>query len=394
MAGVLSALGIAGVVLHRRRGRAATAGAAPERRSGEPLRSVALVLVVVALGTVTTLALGGIAVVDRVGRGTILTVLDVGQGDAVLLESRSGSRLLVDGGPDPDRLLVALDERIPAWDRRIDLVVLSHPHEDHVAGLATLLARYDVGRVLEPGMRGPGPGWQAWDETCVRADRVAGRSRPAAGCASTRSLDVLWPDPGEVPREPPDTGTGIGNVSVVLLGEVDGRRFLLAGDIEGVDPVLLARGLPRVHVLKVAHHGSATASSDPFLDAVRPRIAVASAGTGNRYGHPAPSTIGRLAAHGARVLRTDRDGSVELRFDAGRIRWRPRDRGMGAADRAGADPGGDRATAAVRMRDPVTRTAIAVVRPARGTGTGTGDPCAVVGPRARSGGDRRVPSAG
>ena len=94
-----------------------------------------LVLVVVALGTVTTLALGGIAVVDRVGRGSILTVLDVGQGDAVLLESRSGSRLLVDGGPDPDRLLVRARRADPAWDRRIDLVVLSHPHEDHVAGL-------------------------------------------------------------------------------------------------------------------------------------------------------------------------------------------------------------------------------------------------------------------
>ena len=66
--------------------------------------------------------------------------------------------MLIDGGPDPDRVLVALDERIPPWDRRLDVVVLTHPHEDHVAGLARILERYAVGRVFEPGMRGPGPG--------------------------------------------------------------------------------------------------------------------------------------------------------------------------------------------------------------------------------------------
>ncbi|MEO7229744.1 MAG: MBL fold metallo-hydrolase, partial [Candidatus Limnocylindrales bacterium] len=90
-----------------------------------------------------------------------VTVLDVGQGDAILVEGGRGGRLLVDGGPDPVRLLVALDEHLPPWDRRIDLVILSHPHEDHAAGLAALLQRYAVARVLEPGMFGPGPGYAA-----------------------------------------------------------------------------------------------------------------------------------------------------------------------------------------------------------------------------------------
>jgi competence protein ComEC len=285
------------------------------RRPAAANRSVALL--VIALAAATTLSLGGLAIVERAGRGTILTVLDVGQGDAILLETREGSRLLVDGGPDPDRLLVALDERIPAWDRRIDVVLLSHPHEDHVAGLAMLLRRYAVHRVLEPGMRGPGPGWQAWDAIL----RNGGPRHGTIGSGGRLrldevSLEVLWPDRGSVPLEPADSGTGINNVSVVLLGEVAGRRFLLAGDIEEqIDPILLARGLPPVDVLKVAHHGSATASTDAFLDAVRPRIAIASAGAGNRYGHPAPSTLSRLRDRAARVLRTDRDGSVELRFD-------------------------------------------------------------------------------
>ena len=99
----------------------------------------------------------------------------------------------------------------------------------------------------------------------------------------------------------------------MLLGEVAGRRFLLTGDVEDdVDPILAARALPSVDVLKVAHHGSATASTPAFLDAVRPRVAIASAGAGNPYGHPARSTLERLAATGARVLRTDADGSVEV----------------------------------------------------------------------------------
>ena len=247
------------------------------------------------------------------GRTTIV-VLDVGQGDAILVEGSRGGRLLVDGGPDPDRLLVALDERLPPWDRRIDAIVLSHPHEDHVAGLALLLERYRVGQVFEPGMRGPGPGYAAWAARLAGGNVASGRL--SAGDRLTiddASLEVLWPDPGSVPPEPPDTGTAINNVSIVLLGEAGGRRFLLAGDVEEeIDPLLLARGLPRVDVLKVAHHGSRTSSTEAFLDAVRPFVAVVSAGAGNPYGHPAPATIERLRERGTQILRTDLDGTVEI----------------------------------------------------------------------------------
>jgi competence protein ComEC len=226
--------------------------------------------------------------------------------------------MLIDGGPDPGRLLVELDRRLPPWDRRIDALVLTHPHEDHVAGLPVLLERYRVGRVYETGMRGPGPGYGAF------ARDLAGPSAPPDGTLRTGArimLDditfhVLWPDPDRVPREPPDGGRGINDVSIVLLGEVAGRRFLLTGDVEDdVDPLLAERGLPPVDILKVAHHGSATASTPAFLDEVRPRVAIVSAGAGNPYGHPARSTIERLRATGARVLRTDTDGSVAVTID-------------------------------------------------------------------------------
>ncbi|HEY7827080.1 MAG TPA: MBL fold metallo-hydrolase, partial [Candidatus Limnocylindrales bacterium] len=89
-----------------------------------------------------------------------ITVLDVGQGDAILVEGDAGSRLLVDGGPDPNRLILELDARFPPWDRRIDVLILSHPHEDHAGGLPRLVQSYRIGRIYEPGMLGPGPAYR------------------------------------------------------------------------------------------------------------------------------------------------------------------------------------------------------------------------------------------
>ena len=286
------------------------AAATPRR----PFRRTGRILLV---GLATFVVGVGAAAFTRPDGRVRITVLDVGQGDAILVDGDRGARMLVDGGPDPDRLLVALDAHVPAWDRRIDLLVLTHPHEDHVAGMALLLERYRVSRVVEPGMRGPGPGYRAWAAELAAEGRSAGRL--ATGDAFTLDdvrFDVLWPDRGSVPAEPPDTGTGINNVSVVLLGSFGRERFLLAGDIEeGIDPTLLARGLPRVDFLKVAHHGSRTSSTGAFLDAVRPRIAAVSAGAGNPYGHPAPATLERLRERRAEVFRTDLDGTVVVTLD-------------------------------------------------------------------------------
>jgi competence protein ComEC len=288
---------------------------APARPPARP-NPLAYRLALVALAAAT--AGLGLAFAHRSDGTTRITVLDVGQGDAILVEGGRGGRMLVDGGPDPDRLLVELDRRLPPWDRRIDILVLTHPHEDHVAGMPLLLERYRIGRVYETGMRGPGPGYRAFAR-----DLASGHAPPRALLATGARIAVddirfrvLWPDSGHVPREPPDAGRGINDVSVVLLGEVAGRRFLLTGDVEDdVDPLLASRGIPPVDILKVAHHGSATASTATFLAAVRPAIAIVSAGADNPYGHPARSTIDRLASGGARVLRTDTDGSVAVAID-------------------------------------------------------------------------------
>ncbi len=346
-------------------------------------------------GLIVAIVVTGGVVASRPTGSARVTVLDVGQGDAILVEGSAGGRLLVDGGPDPDRLLVALDRRLPPWDRRIDVLVLSHPHEDHVAGLAMLLSRYRIGRVLEPGMRGPGPGYAAWSET-LAGDQAVPRGTIAAGdriAVDEVRLDVLWPIAGRVPVDPPDGGTGINNVSVVLLGAVGSRRFLLAGDVEeAIDRDLLATDLPRLDLLKIAHHGSRTATTEAFVASVRPRVAVASAGAGNPYGHPARATMDRLGAAGARVYRTDRDGTVSISFGGGGMAvrtegprsaagWAPRGTGRATA----ATDGGPRRAFGCGIPSLAPARDAAPATPTRAVATGARRPPHGPGPAERLG---------
>ena len=179
------------------------------------------------------------------GRAHVV-VLDVGQGDAILVTGPTGGRMLVDGGPDADRLLVALDARVPPWDRRIDLIVLTHPHEDHVGGLPLVLERYRVGQVVEPGMPGRSPGYEALET--ILAARGTASGRLVAGdhfALDGIAMDVLWPDADRVPREASDDGSEVNDASIVLLGSFEGRRFLLMGDAEAeVEGELAARRPP------------------------------------------------------------------------------------------------------------------------------------------------------
>jgi competence protein ComEC len=404
-----AAIGLAAVVSAARHRRSAPDTQPPQERAssrsqagaGRRFRGVVALL----LGAST--AAVAIAAIHRPDGATRITVLDVGQGDAILIEGGRGGRLLVDGGPDPTRLLIALGERLPPWDRRLDAVILTHPHEDHVAGLAALLSRYRVGRVFEPGMIGPGPGYAAW------ATKLSGGgpSRWSLATGDRLAVDdvelrVLWPDPGTVPLHPADSGTSINNVSIVLLGQVAGHAFLLAGDMEqAIDPRLLAEGLPHLDFLKVAHHGSGTASTQAFLDAVQPKVAAVSVGAGNPYGHPAPATIARLRSVARQVYRTDLDGSVTVTFDGSAERvhasgGRPTAR---AREAASDSPGGTTARSSFACSIP-TGTALPVAlatAPGRPSSAGGAAPprATNLGRERRTGGYHRpddgpVPSGG
>ena len=285
-------------------------GDAPPSRRSMPLR-------LATVGLIVAVAVAGARRGHPAGRVARVTVLDVGQGDAILVEGSRGGRLLVDGGPDPDRLLVELDRRIPPWDRRIDVVVLTHPHEDHVAGLALLLDRYRVGRVLEPGMRGPGPGLRGVARAHRRRARVAGRGSIAAGdrLRSTRSASASCGRSAARSRPSrPTPARASTTCRSCCSGPSATRRFLLTGDVEEeIDPSLLAAGPAAGRPAQ----GRPPRQPHGHDRGVRGR---GPAARGDRLGRaPATRTAIRLGRRssgwpraGARVYRTDRDGTVSV----------------------------------------------------------------------------------
>jgi competence protein ComEC len=294
------------------------------------------------VGAVFVIAAAGSVVAARPDGSVHVIVLDVGQGDSILLEGDRGSRVLVDGGPDANLLMTALDRYVPSWDRRLDAIVLTHPHDDHVAGLVAVVERYRVGRAFESGWPATTPTYQAWKAALasngLRAERLSAGQTLRLDDAT---LEVLWPDDGTTRPsglDPDATDNRKANdASIVLLGDYEGRRFLLTGDVEDdVDPILLARGLPAVDMLKVAHHGSATASSDDLLAATRPFVAVVSVGANNRYGHPNAGTMARIRAHSRTALRTDQAGTVETTLDRTAVTVTA---GNGAAGNGTSSPG-------------------------------------------------------
>lgn len=243
-------------------------------------------------------------------RDWLLVACDVGQGDALLLNAGPGAAVVVDAGPDPDAVDGCL-RRLGV--RRVPYLLLTHFHADHVEGLPGVLRGR---RVAEIGIS-PLPDPPAEVD---RVTRWAGRiplTHPAPGeqrQVGAVSWRVLWPS--RLIAE----GSPANNASVVLLVEVRGVRMLLTGDIEPEAQAALRRAVPglRVDVLKVPHHGSA--HQDPaFLASLGARIAVASAGRDNDYGHPAPSTLRVLVQSAMRVLRTDRHGDVAIVLHGGRL---------------------------------------------------------------------------
>ena len=249
--------------------------------------------------------------------GWLFAACDVGQGDALVLNAGAGTAVVVDAGPDPrlaDRCLRRLGiDRVP-------LVVLTHFHADHVDGLPGVLAHRQVGEVDVTRLADPPDGVAA-----VSAEsRAAGLVPQVATYGATRTvgdvtLQVLWPLP-DSPTQGPGDGSTANEASVVMLVEVAGVRLLLTGDVEPEGQQVLSRLLPglRVDVLKVPHHGSRYQDL-PWLDSLGARLAVVSVGADNDYGHPAATTIEDLAAHGADVLRTDRDGDVVVALHDGHL---------------------------------------------------------------------------
>jgi competence protein ComEC len=241
--------------------------------------------------------------------GLRVTFLDVGQGDAILLQVPEGAVLVDQGPPEGD----AADQLEGLGVRRLRALVLTHPQRDHVGGAADVLAETDVDLALDPRLPVASPDERAALVAAARARvRVATARAGQVYRLGRLRLEVLWPSGPGPPNADPNER------AVVLLASYGETDILLTADAES--GVTLPLRPPPVEILKVAHHGSADPGLPALLAAVRPRVAVISVGERNDYGHPAPSTLAALeAVAGLAVYRTDEDGRVVVESDGLRL---------------------------------------------------------------------------
>lgn len=252
-----------------------------------------------------------------------VTFMDVGQGDAIFIQTPSGRQILVDGGKYPSVLNDELGQEMPFWDREIDIVVATHPDADHVSGLPGVLKRYRVGRLITDGEQlGVS---ELYDELLVTAEEERIEVYPASAGETIEigdgvRLELLNPGP-ELPSESRNENSVsmrvvYGEFALLLTGDAEQkaeRTMLANSEMEGGRPLVS-------QVFKAGHHGSRSSSNSYFLEAVRPQFVIISAGEQNRFGHPHVEVLERAAAVGATVLGTDELGTIELTTD-GRLMW-------------------------------------------------------------------------
>lgn len=271
-----------------------------------PLAVVVVLLVVVDLTLLTVLF--------HHERG-VLTVsfLDVGQGDAVFIEAPNGNQLLYDAGPPSGAVLRELSRVMPFYDRSIDVAVFSHPDMDHIGGFLDVLKRYKVDVMMESGAVSDNGIYDATEAaiTSEGGAHFVARKGMTINLGDGVFADILYPD-----RDMATIDTN--SASIVLRIHYGDTAFLLSGDlpkaIEEYEVSTYGEDL-RANVLKLGHHGSHTSSSEYWLAAVAPDVAVVSAGKGNSYGHPHPDVLALLSKLAIPYLITFNEGTITFKSD-------------------------------------------------------------------------------
>jgi len=241
------------------------------------------------------------------GRLTV-AFLDVGQGDAIFIES-GGIQILIDGGPNKS-VISELSNVMPFYDRSIDALILSHPHKDHVGGLVEVLKRYDVDFVFDSGDTSSIAEFAEFKKLIRQKniEEIFARRGMRINLGGGTYFDVLLPDEFEKSTDP--------HKNMVVGRLTHGENcFLMMGDAERSLEFKILGDDIACEVLKVGHHGSKTSTSEAFLSAVNPEIVVIQLGAANRYGHPYQAILEGLLATGAKVFRTDVDGSIIMESD-------------------------------------------------------------------------------
>ena len=236
---------------------------------------------------------------------------DIGQGDAILIQE-GDFQVLVDGGPD-DSVVFKLAKRMPSYDKNIEIVILTHPHEDHIRGLMNVLDEFTVERVFINRIE---------YENKVYEDLLSGYKDIILEVKEGDKFkykdiegEIIYPilNKGSNSRM---QDKNINNESIVTLLDIKGKRVLLTGDAEQEveNKLLKESSLENMYILKAGHHCSRTATSDMFLRAVNPEVAICSYGKGNKFGHPHYETIEKFKKYNVQYLETAKEGDIVIKF--------------------------------------------------------------------------------
>lgn len=252
----------------------------------------------------------------------VVTFLDVGQGDAILIEGPTGAQVLIDGGKDRSALR-ELPKHMSVLDRDIDMIVATHPDADHIGGLPEIFHRYAVTRFMSSSVASDS--WYA-EALSDAVQNEPGLTHVVAHRGMRLHLgggayaDVLYPD-----RDIPSVDTNTG--SVVLRIVYGNTSFVLSGDapqlveewVTTLDVIDAASYALDADVLKAGHHGSRTSTSEAWMKALSPDVVVISAGKDNSYGHPHEEIVSRIREYGSELVSTAESGSISFVSDGYRV---------------------------------------------------------------------------
>lgn len=241
--------------------------------------------------------------------GLEVIFFDVGQGDSILIQTSDNYQVLIDGGPD-STVIEKLGKRMPFYDREIEFLVLTHPDNDHIAGLIEVLKRYKVENILWTGVIKDKAEFREWQKLIKEESaNIYIASANQKYYRGDISITVLYPFESLKGEEVKDAN----NSSIVLRFDFGDNCILFAGDIyQSVEKQLINNSALDCDILKVAHHGSKSSSKEDFIKAVSPQIAIISAGKDNYYGHPHQETLDVLKKYGINIFRTDLEGDVTI----------------------------------------------------------------------------------
>lgn len=264
---------------------------------------------IIAAGLMLALILGGIIWQQKNNQELKVAFLDIGQGDAILI-SQGSNQMLIDGGKSGKLLLEKLGGHIPFWDRDIEIMLATHPDQDHIGGLVDVLRSYNVHKIIKTQAESESQTYGALSEEIKNenAEVVEAKAGLEIKFPNGAAAEIIFPAASLASGVAADSNAG----SVVAKLDFGESQFLFTGDLPSrQEAELLSSGLDlKASVLKVAHHGSKYSTGSDFVAAVEPEEAVVSVGKKNSYGHPNQEVLNRLMKKGIKTWRTDEMGDI------------------------------------------------------------------------------------